>query len=37
MHLFLLMAAEGPSRGMGTELQAKRAQWLLHQSAELRA
>lgn len=37
MHLFLLMVVEGPSRGMGAELQAKRAQWLLRQSAELRA
>jgi aminoglycoside phosphotransferase (APT) family kinase protein len=36
MHLFLLMAVEGPSRGMGPELQAQRAGWLLSQSAEIR-
>jgi len=36
MHLFLLMAVEGPSRGMGPELRAERAGWLMHQSREIR-
>jgi hypothetical protein len=35
MHLFLLMVVEGPSRGMGPQLQAQRAGWMLAQSAEL--